>query len=221
MKGLLMKDFLTIRKKYGIPRVAMDIFIIVALMVVLKGTGAIYISFLLIPIEVMSMVMSLATCDQQWKWGKYAISLPITKAQLVKSRYTFSVILSCVGFIVALMVNTVSYFCFPKYDYGFYLFVAAASFAVTLLFLSFVLPSNYSLGENAGFAAMIILVILLIVLGIWSNMTGNAIMQFVVDNFEMSLMIFFSVTVIMWILSCTLSIRLFKHRCTRGTNKIK
>ena len=177
MKGLLMKDFLTIRKKYGIPRVAMDIFIIVALMVVLKGTGAIYISFLLIPIEVMSMVMSLATCDQQWKWGKYAISLPITKAQLVKSRYTFSVILSCVGFIVALMVNTVSYFCFPKYDYGFYLFVAAASFAVTLLFLSFVLPSNYSLGENAGFAAMIILVILLIVLGIWSNMTGNAIMQ--------------------------------------------
>ena len=143
---------------------------------------------------------------------RYAISLPITKAQLVKSRYTFSVILSCVGFIVALMVNTVSYFCFPKYDYGFYLFVAAASFAVTLLFLSFVLPSNYSLGENAGFAAMIILVILLIVLGIWSNMTGNAIMQFVVDNFEMSLMIFFSVTVIMWILSCTLSIRLFKRK---------
>lgn len=212
MKGLLTKDFLTIRKKYGIPRVVMDIFIIIALMFVLKGTGAIYISFLLIPIEVMSMVMSLATCDQQWKWGKYAISLPITKAQLVKSRYTFSVILSCVGFIVALMVNTVSYFCFPKYDYGFYLFVAAASFAVTLLFLSFVLPSNYSLGENAGFAAMIILVILLIVLGIWSNMTGNAIMQFVVDNFEMSLMIFFSVTVIMWILSCTLSIRLFKRK---------
>lgn len=212
MKGLLMKDFLTIRKKYGIPRVAMDIFIIVALMVVLKGIGAIYISFLLIPIEVMSMVMSLATCDQQWKWGKYAISLPITKAQLVKSRYTFSVILSCVGFIVALMVNTVSYFCFPKYDYGFYLFVAAASFAVTLLFLSFVLPSNYSLGENAGFAVMIILVILLIVLGIWSNMTGNAVMQFVVDNFEMSLMIFFSTTIIIWILSCTLSIRLFKRK---------
>ena len=98
MKGLLTKDFLTIRKKYGIPRVAMDIFIIVALMVVLKGTGAIYISFLLIPIEVMSMVMSLATCDQQWKWGKYAISLPVTKAQIVKSRYTFTVILSCVGF---------------------------------------------------------------------------------------------------------------------------
>lgn len=47
MKGLLTKDFLTIRKKYGIPRVVMDIFIIIALMFVLKGTGAIYISFYL------------------------------------------------------------------------------------------------------------------------------------------------------------------------------
>ena len=212
MKGLLTKDFLTIRKKYGIPRVAMDIFIIVALMVVLKGTGAIYISFLLIPIEVMSMVMSLATCDQQWKWGKYAISLPVTKAQIVKSRYTFSVILSCVGFFVALMVNTFSYFCFPKYDYGFYLFVAAASFAVTLLFLSFVLPSNYSLGENAGFAVMIILVILLIILGVWSNMTGNAIMQFVVDNFDICLVIFFASAIVIYILSCLLSIRLFRKK---------
>ncbi len=212
MKGLLMKDFLTIRKKYGIPRVAMDIFIIVALMVVLKGTGAIYISFLLIPIEVMSMVMSLATCDQQWKWGKYAVSLPVTKAQIVKSRYTFAVIAACVGFLVSLAVNTVSYFCYPKYEYGFYLFVAAASLAITLLFLSFVLPSNYSLGENAGFAVMIILVVLLIVLGVWSNMTGNAIMRFVVDDFDMCLLIFFGATVFIGILSCTLSIWLFRRK---------
>ena len=181
-------------------------------MFVLKGTGAIYISFLLIPIEVMSMVMSLATCDQQWKWGKYAVSLPVTKAQIVKSRYTFAVIAACVGFLVSLAVNTVSYFCYPKYEYGFYLFVAAASLAITLLFLSFVLPSNYSLGENAGFAVMIILVVLLIVLGVWSNMTGNAIMRFVVDNFDMCLLIFFGATVFIGILSCTLSIWLFRRK---------
>lgn len=32
MKGLLTKDFLTIKKKYGLPRVIMDIAIIIALM---------------------------------------------------------------------------------------------------------------------------------------------------------------------------------------------
>ena len=61
MKGLLIKDFLTIKKKYGVPRLIMDVAIIIALMIILEGTGAIYISFLLIPMEVASMVMSL-TC---------------------------------------------------------------------------------------------------------------------------------------------------------------
>lgn len=212
MKGLIIKDFLTIKKKYGIPRIIIDIAIIVALMVILNGTGAIYISFLLIPIEVMSMVMSLATCDQQWKWGKYAVSLPVSKAQIVKSRYVSALIISVIGLLTAFIVNTITYFFFPQFAYGFYLFITGASFAVTLLFLSFVLPSNYSLGENAGFAVMIILVVLLVVLGVWSNLTDNAIMQFVVNNFDLSLLIFFATAVLMWLLSCSLSIRLFARK---------
>ncbi len=108
MKGLLTKDLLTIQKKYGMKRFFMDIAIIIALMIVLEGTGAIYISFLLIPLEASSMVISLTTCDEQWKWGKYAIS----------------------------------YFCFPAYRFGFYLYIAISSFCVTLIFLSFTLPSN-------------------------------------------------------------------------------
>ena len=43
MKGLLIKDFLTIKKKYGVPRLIMDVAIIIALMIILEGTGAIYI----------------------------------------------------------------------------------------------------------------------------------------------------------------------------------
>ena len=212
MKGLLMKDFLTIKKKYGLPRIILDIAIIIALMIVLRGTGAIYISFLLIPIEVMSIIMSLATCDVQWKWGKYAISLPVTKAQIVESRYVFSLIVSGIGLLVAMVVNTITYFCFAQYSFGFYLFVAAASFSVTLLFLSVVLPSNYSFGENAGFAVMIVLVILLVALGIWSKMTNNAIMQFVVDNFDICVGIFFVVVVVIGIMSCILSVRLFRKK---------
>lgn len=47
MKGLLAKDLLTIKNKYGIKRIIMDICIMATLMIFLKGTGAIYISFLL------------------------------------------------------------------------------------------------------------------------------------------------------------------------------
>lgn len=69
MKGLLTKDFLTIKKKYGLPRVIMDIAIIIALMFILEKSGTIYISFLLIPIEIMSMIISLTTCDEQGNGG--------------------------------------------------------------------------------------------------------------------------------------------------------
>ena len=36
MKGLLTKDFLTIKKKYGLPRVIMDIAIIIAIKLLVR-----------------------------------------------------------------------------------------------------------------------------------------------------------------------------------------
>ena len=212
MKGLLIKDFITIRKKYGISRIIMDVAIIVALMVVLGGTGAIYISFLLIPMEVASMVMSLTTCDEQWKWSKYAISLPVSKTQIVQSRYAFALIISLVGLVVAFIVNSISFLCFSEYKFGFYVFLSVVSFGVILLFLSFMLPSNYSLGVNAGFAAMIIMVILLAVLGIWSKLTDNAIMWYVVDHFELSMIIAFVGVLVLFVLSYTMSVFFFKRK---------
>lgn len=212
MKGLLTKDFLTLKKKYGLPRLVMDIAIIIALMLILEKSGAIYISFLLIPIEIMSMIISLTTCDEQWKWGKYAISLPVSKKQIVSSRYACAGILSFIGFVVALIVNSASYILFPQYAYGFYFFMSCASLALTLLFLAFVLPSNYSLGVNAGFATMFILIILLIVLGLWTKATNNSIMWFIVDNFEISIAIAGVSVVVMCGLSFVLSNLFFRNK---------
>ena len=63
MKGLLMKDFLTIKKKYGMFRVWMDLGIVVILMLILRGAAALYISLLLIPLEAASMLCLLYTSD--------------------------------------------------------------------------------------------------------------------------------------------------------------
>lgn len=213
MKGLLIKDFLTIRKKYGITRMVMDLAIIIAFMLVLEDSAAICVSFILVPIEVMSMVISLTTCDEQWKWGKYAISLPVSKTQIVRSRYIFAAIMTLCGLVIVLMVNTFSYFCFPQYAYGFYLFIAIASFAVTLMFLSFILPSNYSLGVNTGFVLMLIFIVALVIFGMWAKMTGDAIMRFVIDNFELSLGIAFFSIIATWISSYFISVYFFKKKC--------
>ena len=190
----------------------MDFAIITALMIILEGAGAIYISFLLVPLEVASMLITLANSDEQWKWGKYAVALPISKRQIVSSRYAFAGITAIIGFCVSLVVNTISYFCFPTYRLGFYLFIAVASFCVVLLFLAFILPSNYWMGVNAGFAVMFIMIILLVVLGIWSKMTNNAIIGFIVDNFDLSMVIGFVSTIAIFALSYILSITLFQKK---------
>lgn len=88
----------------------MDLAIIAALMIILEGAGSIYISFLLVPLEVASMLITLANSDEQWKWGKYAVALPISKRQIVSSRYAFGGIAAIIGLCVALVVNTISYF---------------------------------------------------------------------------------------------------------------
>ena len=80
MKGLLWKDCLTIRKKYGLPRLVLDLAILAALLVVLEGTGALVVSLLLVPLEVTSMVISLTSFDETWKWDKYAAALPVSEA---------------------------------------------------------------------------------------------------------------------------------------------
>lgn len=212
MKGLMTKDFLTVKKKYGLTRLIMDFAIITALMIILEGAGAIYISFLLVPLEVASMLITLANSDEQWKWGKYAVALPVSKKQIVSSRYAFAGIAAIIGLCVSLIVNTISYFCFPTYRFGFYLFIAVASFCVVLLFLAFILPSNYWMGVNAGFAVMFIMIILLVVLGIWSKMTNNAIIGFIVDNFDLSVVIGFVSTIAIFALSYILSITLFQKK---------
>lgn len=212
MKGLMTKDFLTVKKKYGVTRLIMDFAIITALMLILEGAGAIHISFLLVPLEVASMLITLANFDEQWKWGKYAVALPVSKKRIVSSRYAFGGIAAIIGLCVSLIVNTISYFCFPAYRFGFYLFIAVASFCVVLLFLAFILPFNYWMGVNAGFAVMFIMIILLVVLGIWSKMTNNAIMGFIVDNFDLGMVIGFVSTVFIFSLSYILSIALFKRK---------
>ncbi len=212
MKGLFAKDLLTIRKKYGITRLIADIAIMAALMLVLEDKGALFISFLLIPLEIMSMIITLATCDEQWRWGKYAISLPVSKTQIVSSRYGFAALMSVVGLVVALVVNTISYFCFPAYAYGFYLFIAFSGFAVTLLFIALILPSNYSLGVNAGFVIMLVLLGAILILGFWSGKNENAISMFVVNNFELCIGLAALTLIVICMLSYVLSVSFFKKK---------
>ena len=114
------------------------------------------------------------------------------------------------GFCVALAANTASYFCFPEYGYGFYLFLSAASFCAALLFLALILPSNYWRGVNAGFAVMFLLVVLWVVIGIWARAAGVA--AFAAEHFDLCAAAGFLGAVVLFALSYRLSAALFQRK---------
>ena len=64
---------------------------------------------------------------------------------------------------------------------------------------------------------MFILVILLVVLGIWSKVTNNAIMGFIVENFDLSMSIGFISVIVLFILSYALSVALFRKSTHEGS----
>jgi hypothetical protein len=213
MNGLMMKDFLTIKKKYGLLRLIIDSAIIAALLILAENTGVIIVSLLLIPLEVMSILTTLADCDEKWKWEKYAISLPVSTKQIIGSRYNTALALSLVGFVVSIVINIVGYFLFAAYPLNLYLCTAVFSLATTILFSALILPLNVSLGANGGFVVLLVFLMLALIGGFTVRVSGIDITALIVDNFYFSIAVVAIGIVATCILSYVLSVHLFgkKH----------
>lgn len=212
MKGFLWKDYLTIRKKYGLPRLVLDLAIVAALLILLEGTGALVVSLVLVPLEVTSMVVSLTSFDETWKWEKYAVALPVSKGEIVKSRYSFALLMTLVGFGVALAANLIAWAAFGAGSLGTCLLLAAASFFLTLLVLAVLFPSNYRLGVNAGVAVMILFLIAVLVLWFLSRVTEFSWLAAAAAHAALLPWAGFAAAAVLFLLSYFLSAALFRRK---------
>ena len=212
MRGFLWKDYLTTRKKYGLPRLVLDLAIVAALLVVLEGTGALVLSLVLVPLEVTSMVISLTSFDETWKWEKYAVALPISKGEIVKSRYAFALLMALAGFAVALAANLIAWAVFGTGSVRNCLLLSAASFFLTLLVLAVLFPSNYRLGVNAGVAVMIFFLIAALALWFLSWVTEFSWSAVAVTHAARLPWVGFAAAAVLFALSYFLSAALFRRK---------
>lgn len=212
MKGFLWKDYLTIRKKYGLPRLVLDLAIAAALLVVLEGTGALVVSLLIVPLEVTSMVISLTSFDEAWKWEKYAVALPISKGEIVKSRYAFALLMALAGFVAALAANLIAWFVFGTGSVGSCLLLSVASFFLTLLVLAVLFPFNYRLGVNAGVAVMILFLVAILALWFWARVTEYSWLVWAATHTSLLPWLGCGIVAVLFILSYVLSVSLFRRK---------
>lgn len=152
MTGLILKDLLNLKKYMKQLGIVLIVFIFIAIN--LKSPS--YVIFMMILITSMMIVTSMAY-DESTKWDKYALTMPITKKDLVKSKYALLVILALSGGIISLILG----FVISKLtDVSNYKEILLTSFGVTLASLvlfSILLPIIFKMGTEKARIIMLII----------------------------------------------------------------
>ncbi len=146
MKGLLIKDLINL-KKQGIVIGAILIFYMFFSVINQDSAFLITISVLLCT---MLPITSLAF-DEQAKWDRYALSLPISRKKLVLSKYVLGILLNLGTLAVLSIITLVLHL---QSDDPIWLIILAAG-GVGLLILSLLLPIMFRFGVEKGRLVMI------------------------------------------------------------------
>lgn len=201
MKGLLVKDFLLMRKsKY-----------VILFMLAIGIIGGIKnISFAAGYILMFLAILSLSTIsyDEANHGLNTLFTLPITKSDYVKEKYLFSLIITGIGFVLVTILS-----CFSKS--GFVEIVAILS--TSLLLLSISLPFQLKEGNEKGRIVSFVVVFGFIFVFVFLNQFIPKFFQSIESLLNTLDPTMFSVgllitSIILYIISMMISIRVYNKR---------
>jgi len=140
MKGLILKDLINLRR-YG-----RSIFLFIAVFA-LFGLMSKNWDFLEGIIILMFTMMTVTTFsyDDIAKWDIYALSLPVSRRQIVRSKYLLAILLSLAGILLSLAVNSILALV-KDINIVDKLLTAYIIFAVATVFTCILLPLIYKFG---------------------------------------------------------------------------
>ncbi|HIS77455.1 MAG TPA: ABC-2 transporter permease [Candidatus Merdivicinus excrementipullorum] len=144
MTGLILKDFYALRN-YLYKQLAL-------MAIIFLGIGLVFKSCSLLPIMLMMLMvmtaMSSFNVDESAKWDGYALTLPVTREQIVGAKYLFSVgILLITGAVTTLLAILFDALTFHEGA----LSIAAGAGAVALVYLVIlcvILPLYFKFGAE-------------------------------------------------------------------------
>lgn len=141
MKGLILKDLLNL-KKLGLVIVLFGVFY--GAFSVSTGNYAMF-GFIMVLYGIMIPIQALAY-DERANWDKYALSMPISRKDMVISKYLLGYLSAISAFIIFLVFAFVTG---AKIDREM-LLMCSAFFAGSILIESFILPLFFKFGCEKG-----------------------------------------------------------------------
>lgn len=143
MTGLVLKDLLVARKTLR----AYALFLLAYL--ALTAMGALELSFVISMINVIVMMLPIGAFayDEQAKWDRYALTLPLGRRRVVGARYLFVLLILLAAFAFGLLSSVLLSISRPA-DLPEALATVLVSTGAGLLIADIVLPLNYKLGPE-------------------------------------------------------------------------
>ncbi len=165
MTGLLIKDLL-VSKKY-----LRSLGIILVLYAVLFGVIGTDTSFLPSFIMIFCALFTATTFsyDEQAKWDKFALTLPVTRSMVVRSKYAFTGLLTLVGGVCSVVCQAAIAAVRRQRVTAESWISLLVIFLLVLLIESLLLPLLYKFGAEKGryllIGAMVLIALGLVLLG--------------------------------------------------------
>lgn len=164
MKSLILKDLFNI----GHNAKSM-LFILVVFAVALIPFSGVEGYIFVCAILCSMMIVTTFSFDDNSKWTRYAMIMPVSKKELVVGKFVVLAIFCAVGSLFGLVIGSIGGFAMRKITFDFagigeLLFLALAAWAISLIFGSMSIPLVFKFGAEKG--RVLLLVSFLIPAGI-------------------------------------------------------
>ncbi|MGB4659263.1 MAG: ABC-2 transporter permease [Mobilitalea sp.] len=147
MKGLIIKDFINLKKNAKIFSVVTLLYIFMAYM---QKDASFFSGIFTMVFAILTL--SLYSYDDMAKWDSYALTMPVSKENIVQGKYLMMLLLTAIGTTISLLFTVILNIAL-KSDSAFTgISACAIGAAVVILFYSVTLPFITKLGvEKARF----------------------------------------------------------------------
>lgn len=201
MKGLIIKDILNLKKQAKI----MIVLLVVYLLISIKAADSDFFGGVVMMISAMLPITALSY-DERAKWDSYALSMPVSRKQMVASKYILSIIFCFLAFVL----NIIYKFIFSSQTASEIFVIAGAFIVIGLFYTALLMPFVFYFGtEKARFILMIFLAIPMVLVTIFAN--SNMAMD-ETKLIEILLYVLPALSVLMFIVSFFISVKIYENK---------
>lgn len=215
MKGLILKDLLTLKNQMRNVMIIIIGFIILSIMM----ENYFYISFI-IPFYIVMLVISTFSYDELNNANTYIVALPYNRKTIVKARYYLSLISIITALLIGAILSFVTPMLNPNMDFMSTFASSIATIIGVIFVISLLMPCFYKFGVQKGrvilfIAIMAVSLLIGVILSLFEN-SNLKIAEFfsTLENINYVILVVSAIFIILLILyiSYLFSCKIFKNK---------